>query len=225
MQTDLIPFFYGNPLLYQKEMMSSAALNVLIDKIRNEDADMWNRWIMANPPHPFSEETKKDLFDIIKKIEKQTPEDVAFIDIADRDKELLFQELLKEKGIEVEKQFLKNITYYLDPLTFKLKYHFNYPRPYQVAYALSIPMYPSKSTDACSPAYPSGHSIDSMTTGTILSKMYPEHKKSIMDLAYRISESRYISGIHFSFDKEFGESIGLYIGENYSEFLTELSSR
>jgi hypothetical protein len=225
MNTELVPFFYGNPLLYQKEMMSSQTLNVLVDKIRSEDSDTWNKWIMNNPPHPFSEEVKQDLFEIAKAIEKQTPEDVAFIDAADKNKELLFQNLLKENQIEVEMQFLKNITYYLDPLTFKLKYHFNYPRPYQVAYAMSIPMYPSKSTDACSPAYPSGHAIDSMAIGCILSQIYPSHEKSIMDLAYRISESRYISGIHFSFDKKFGEEIGLYIGENYSTFLIELSSR
>lgn len=225
MNSELVPFFYGNPLLYQKEMMSSQVLGLLLDKIKNEDAKTWNRWLTSHPPHPLSDIVKEDLFDMTEAIKKQTPDDVAFIDIADKNKELLFHQLLKEKGIEVEIQFLKNITYYLDPITFNLKYHFNYPRPYQVAYALSVPMYSSKSTDACSPAYPSGHSIDSMVLGSMLTKMYPSHKKEIMRLAYQISESRYIAGIHFSFDKKFGEEIGLYIAENYSDFLIELSRR
>jgi hypothetical protein len=223
MDTELVPFFYGNPLLYQKEVMSSHTLQVLVDKIKNEDPDTWNRWVTFYPPVPSAEEVQKDLFNIIKAIEKQTPGDVVFIDSADKNKEIIFVEHLKEKGIDIEEQFLKNITYYLDVITFRLKYHFNYPRPYQVAYALSIPMYPSRSTDACSPSYPSGHSIDSLTLGVILSKLYPEHKKDIMQLAYKISESRYISGIHFSFDKSFGENIGLYIGETYTDFLIELS--
>lgn len=223
MNTELVSFFYGNPLLYQKEVMSSNVLGVLLNKIKNEDSAAWNRWITSNPPHPLSETVKTDLFNIIKAINKQTQEDVSFIDIADKSKELLFQNLLKEKNIDVDIQFLKNITYYLDPLTFNLKYHFNYPRPYQSAYALSIPMYPSKSTDACSPSYPSGHSIDSMVIGSILSNLYPAYKKEIMNLAYRISESRYIAGIHFSFDKKFGEDIGFYIADNYSGFLIELS--
>lgn len=205
--------------------MDSRILGALLDKIKSEDAETWNRWITSYPPHPLSDAVKKDLFDITEAIKKQTPEDVVFIDLADKNKELLFQQLLKDKGIEVEVQHLKNITYYLDPITFNLKYHFNYPRPYQAAYTLSIPMYSSKSTDACSPAYPSGHSIDSMVLGSILTKMYPSHKKEIMGLAYRISESRYIAGIHFSFDKKFGEEIGLYIADKYSDFLIELSRR
>ena len=223
MKTELVNFFYGNPLLYQKEVMESQTLGVLLDKIKNEDAEVWNTWLISNPPHPLSEEVKKDLFNIIKAIEKQTPEDVIFIDVADKNKELLFCNLLKEKDIDIEIQFLKNITYYLDVITFKLKYHFNYPRPYQAAFALSIPMYPSKSTDACAPSYPAGHSIDAMVIGSVLAKEYPIHKSEIMDLAYRISESRYMSGLHFSFDKKIGEDIGLYIAEKYTDFLIELS--
>lgn len=224
MMKNLVPFFYGNPLLYQKEMMESTKLNALLNRIKDENPPVWNSWVTKYPPQPTAPEVEKDLLNIIEAIKNQTPEDVVFIDRADKNKEELFVEMLKEKGVEIEESFLKNITYYLDPITFRLKYLFNYPRPYQVAFLRDVPMYPSKSTDACSPSYPSGHSIDSLCLGVILSKMHPDHKEAIMKLAYRISMSRYISGIHFSFDKSFGESIGIYIGENYSEFFTEMSS-
>jgi acid phosphatase (class A) len=69
-------------------------------------------------------------------------------------------------------------------------------------------MYPSIATNASSPSYPSGHSIDSLVIGHVLSKLYPAHKNEIMQTAYQISLSRYISGIHFSFDMIFGETIG-----------------
>jgi hypothetical protein len=223
MNSELVTFFYGNPLLYQKEIMESQTLNVLLNKIKDDSPEVWNSWLNINLPHPLSDTVKEDLFNIIKAIEKQNLSDIEFIDIADKNKEFLFYNLLKEKDIEIEIQFLKNITYYLDVITFKLKYHFNYPRPYQAAYALSIPMYPSKSTDANAPAFPSGHSIDAMVLGFILSTIYPVHKKEIMDLAYRISESRYIAGIHFSFDKKIGEEIGLFIAKNYTDFLIELA--
>jgi hypothetical protein len=215
--------FYGNPLLYQKEIMSSQALNVLMNKIKTENPQIWNAWVSSFPPQSNSEIVEEDLLSMIAEIEKQTPSDVTFVNEAEDDKEKLFIKLMKEKDIEISEDELKKITYYLDPITMWLKYHFNYPRPYQVAYFRSVPMYPSQSTNANSPSYPSGHSIDSLCIGVILSKRFPEHKEAIMSLAYRISMSRYISGIHFSFDKSFGESIGIYIGENYSEFLTEIS--
>lgn len=218
MMKNLVPFFYGNPLLYQKELMDSTELNTLLNKIKNENPPVWNSWVTAYPPQPTAPEVAEDLMKIVQEIKKQTPEDAVFIDKADKNKEELFVEMLREKGVEVKEETLKNVTYYLDPITFRLKYLFNYPRPYQVAFLRDIPMYPSKSTDACSPSYPSGHSIDSLCLGVVLSKKYPEHQEAIMKLAYRISMSRYISGIHFSFDKSFGEQIGLYIGENYFNF-------
>jgi hypothetical protein len=215
--------FYGNPLNYQKEIMSSQALSVLMNKIKSENPQIWNAWVSSFPPPPNSEMVEEDLLSMIEKIKEQTPADVSFVHEAEDDKEKLFIKLMKEKGIDIGEEELKRITYYLDPITMWLKYHFNYPRPYQVAYFRSLPMYPTQSTNANSPSYPSGHSIDSLCIGLILSKQYPEHKEAIMDLAYKISMSRHISGIHFSFDKSFGESIGIYIGENYSEFLTEIS--
>jgi hypothetical protein len=215
--------FYGNPLLYQKEIMNSQLLGVLLNKIKNENPQIWNAWVSSFPPPPTSEIVEEDLLKMVSEIEKQTSDDASFIHAAETNKEKLFIDLMKKKGIDISEEELVKITYYLDPITMGLKYHFNYPRPYQVAYFRNIPLYPSQSTNANSPAYPSGHAIDSLCIGTILSKRFPEHREAIMNLAYRISKSRHISGIHFSFDKSFGESIGIYIGENYSEFLTEMS--
>jgi acid phosphatase (class A) len=201
---EMIDIKYGNPQKWQKESMDSGSN--LLNEVKK--TDLWKIWTSSVPPDQNSEEVKKDLESLVMLGNSLTEEEKEFI--ADSEKDMLdvFEKFLKLNGVDqIKKEDLEKITDELDPITFILKYIFNYPRPLQLALAYNIPLYPQQPTNACSPAYPSGHSIDAFVIAGLLSKKYPQLSKDISSLAERMSKSRNQGGIHFSFDSAFGKKI------------------
>ncbi len=195
---------YGNPQMEQKEKMDKGSPLYLSVK----DTDIWEKWKSTQPPLQSSDAAIKAIEELILIGSSQTDEDREFVKDAENDMKSIFIKFLKLNGVEeVTIEDLKKISEELDPITFHLKYIFNYPRPYQLAGALKLPLYPSQTTDACSPAYPSGHSIDSFVIGGLLGKKFPQLKEDVEKLAEKISRSRLQGGIHFEFDQEFGRQI------------------
>ena len=195
---------YGNPQMEQKEKMDQGSS--LYSRVKN--MDLWKKWESTLPPLQTSDEVVKSLEELIMLGNSQTEEDKEFVKDAEYDMNAIFLKFLKLNGVEeVTIDDLEKIASELDPITFGLKYIFNYPRPYQLAGELEMPLYPSQTTDACSPAYPSGHSIDSFVIGGLLGKKFPQLREEIEKLAAKISKSRLQGGIHFSFDQDFGKQI------------------
>jgi hypothetical protein len=201
---DVVNIIYGNPQMEQKEKMDKGSSLYFSVK----DTDLWKKWESTTPPLQSSEVAIKAIEELILMGAAQTEEDKEFVKDAEHDMKSIFIKFLKLNGVEeVTIDNLKEISKELDPITFHLKYIFNYPRPYQLAGELDLPLYPSQTTDACSPAYPSGHSIDSFVIGGLLGKKFPQLKDDVEKLANKISRSRLQGGIHFEFDQEFGRQI------------------
>jgi hypothetical protein len=201
---EIIDLKYGNPQLWQKEAMDNGSdlLNLV------KDNGLMEKWKGNIPPLQDSEDAKKAIEELIMIGNAQTEEDKEFVKDAERDMLEIFVKFLKLNGVDrISKEDLEKVTDQIDPITFGLKYHFNYPRPYQLAFTLDLPLFPSQTTDACSPSYPSGHSIDSFVLGGILSKKFPQLRNGIATISERLSKSRLQGGIHFPFDAEFGRSI------------------
>ena len=195
---------YGNPQKYQKDKMDEGSK--LFDDVK--ELGLLQEWKNQTPPVQDSEEVKKTIQELIMLGNSQTEEDKEFVKDSENDHLKIFSDFLKLNGVEIiGKDEIKKITDELDPLTYGLKYHFNYPRPYQLAKALELPLYPSQSTNACSPSYPSGHAIDSYVIGGLIGKKFPQLKDDAEALAERASRSRLLGGIHFPFDAEFGKKI------------------
>ena len=195
---------YGNPQMEQKEKMDQGSS--LYSSVK--DTDLWKKWESTLPPLQTSDEVVKSLEELIMLGNSQTEEDKEFVKDAEYNMKSIFVKFLNLNGVDnVTEEDLNEISKELDPITFKLKYLFNYPRPYQLAEELEMPLYPSQTTDACSPAYPSGHSIDSFVIGGLLGKKFPQLREEIEKLAAKISKSRLQGGIHFSFDQDFGKQI------------------
>jgi hypothetical protein len=201
---DLPMLKYGNP---QKEHMDK--MNKGSDLYSSvKDTDLWKKWTNSVPPLQSSDEAKKSIEELILIGNSQTEEDLEFVKDAEYDMKNIFIKFLKLNGADsITKEDLEEISNQLDPITFHLKYIFNYPRPYQLAGALDLPLYPSQTTDACSPAYPSGHSIDSFVIGGLIGKKIPQLRNDVEKLSEKISKSRIQGGIHFPFDAEFGKQI------------------
>jgi len=195
---------YGNPQLWQKEAMDKGS-NLFTEA---KNSGLFDRLKETIPPLQSSDEVKKAIEELIMIGNSQTEEDKEFVKDSERDMLEVFIKFLKLNGVDnISKDDLEKITDEIDPLTFSLKYHFNYPRPYQLALENNIPLYPSQPTDACSPSYPSGHSIDAFVIGGIISKKFPQLKTEALSLAEKLSRSRLQGGIHFPFDSEFGKKI------------------
>jgi hypothetical protein len=195
---------YGNPQLSHKEKMDKGSS--LYFSVKN--TDLWKKWESTSPPLQSSDDAAKAIEELILIGASQTEEDKEFVKDAENDMKSIFIKFLELNGAEgVSLEDIRGIFKELDPITFHLKYIFNYPRPYQLAGELEIPLFPSQTTDACSPSYPSGHSIDSFVMGGLLAKKFPQLREDVEKLAAKISRTRLQGGIHFKFDEEFGRQI------------------
>jgi membrane-associated phospholipid phosphatase len=86
------------------------------------------------------------------------------------------------------------------PLITKLKYHFNRPRPAQLAYYYDMQLYPDFSYFTNNPSYPSGHTTLTAITCEVFGNQFPETYKKISSLMPRVAESRLCLGVHYPSD-------------------------
>ena len=195
---------YGNPQKWQKEAMDRGSS--LLKSVK--DTELWEKWTSNLPPNQDSEEVKRDLQNLVLLGNSLTEEQKEFIQDSENDMLGVYEKFLKLNGVDsIEKEDLESITDELDPITFILKYQFNYPRPLQLALVHEISLYPEQPTNACSPAYPSGHSIDAFVIAGLIAKKYPQLADDVSKLSERISMTRNQGGIHFNFDSQFGKEI------------------
>ncbi len=190
---------YGNPLMWQKEAMDKGS--ALAEFM--QATPFWRTWLSTPPPAQDSAEVKADLV-MMSKLKAEDPE---FLEEIEKDLYGVLARECNRLGIDVSSDELLEISKELDPITFGVKYHYNYPRPYQLALEHEVPVYPIQATDAGSPAYPSGHTIDSFVIMGLMARVKPELTAELEAFAERVSWGRVESGIHFTFDGEFGKQI------------------
>ena len=93
------------------------------------------------------------------------------------------------------------------PLLVKLKFHYQRPRPHQLAYYKGVQLVPFKSKTADSPAYPCGHCYQAKIYAEVLGNKYPKFYKPLKELADDISVSRLYMGVHYPSDTEFANYV------------------
>jgi hypothetical protein len=98
---------------------------------------------------------------------------------------------------------------FLETLIFKLKFHYNRMRPFQLSWYFidEIDIVPILSYSALSPSYPSGHTLQGIVVTKVLSTHFPQHKQILDEVALRIAMSRIIVGVHYPSDNAFSEQI------------------
>ena len=89
-------------------------------------------------------------------------------------------------------------------LLLKLKFHYQRPRPYQVAQYYKAKLFPYKSISAISPSYPSGHAFQARLLTELIGNKHPEHYEFLKNLTHDIMISRMFLGLHFPSDIDFG---------------------
>ena len=119
--------------------------------------------------------------------------------------ESAFAKTAKEQGV---KDYDKNIAAKLikdsAPVILELKKYHNRKRPYDLDKNLKAIVLKSMQT----PLYPSGHSVQGILIGKVLSDKYPRSRKGFMATAKNISYSRRVARAHYKSDSKMGEDIG-----------------
>ena len=168
-------------------------------------------------PKNSSEATKEELNYLINRI-KETQ--------ADKEK----QELYQTFDIYLDEYYIKFLSQYdiprdkvepiiesihddIKPLTVKLKYFFQRPRPFQLAYYYKLKLMPFMTLGADSPSFPSGHAIESKVLSEVLGNMYPELYLPLSKIADEVCDSRIGLGVHYQSDID----VGVYVAEKICE--------
>jgi hypothetical protein len=115
--------------------------------------------------------------------------------------------IFKQKDIEVE-ELITDIVKDIQNLIYKLKYHYQRPRPYQLAQYYKLKLFPYKSFSAHTPSYPSGHTIEAIVILNVIGNKYPTEYQYCKELIEDVAYSRVYLGHHFPSDNDGGREIG-----------------
>ena len=88
---------------------------------------------------------------------------------------------------------------------------YNRPRPYQIAEAYNMDFDTMHGESNKTPSYPSGHSCGARLVAEYLSKKYPEHKDSFLEIAEKIGMGRIKAGFHYPSDHVAGIDLALKV--------------
>ena len=161
------------------------------------------------PPKNDSKVTEDEIKEVQKiKVNKK------FVDTTD-DIHEHFEDFLKTKDIEYPKKEVNKAMKGLSRIILELKYHYNRPRPEQIAEKKKIKLKPTTLDTASTPSYPSGHALRGRFMGRYLSEKYPEYKKELMILGDDIGDGRLMAKVHYPSDNKFGKKIGDKLYKHY----------
>jgi len=159
---------------------------------------------MSSPPAKnSSNQTLKEMISLDK-----ITMDVKLIKKADS-MHKIFGEYLESVGEKYPKKAVEVLIKDSKPIIYKLKYHYNRPRPAQIAKAYDLQFYNEPLETAKTPSYPSGHSTQGILIGKYLAARFPKHSNELMKIGDIISKSRLAANVHFPSDSIFGERIGV----------------
>ena len=159
-----------------------------------------SKYFTKNPPKNASIQVYNELHYL-----KDLPEDDSFVEKHD-DIEKVFEEICTEHNLTFPRDLVKELLKSCSML--ELKYHYNRPRPYQLAEYYNIKLGGNVLESMKTPSYPSGHSAQGILIGKVLQTKLPINTDAFLEAGKRISYSRNIGRAHYPSDSRLGEDIG-----------------
>lgn len=159
-----------------------------------------SKYFTKNPPKNTSIQTYQELLYL-----KDLPEDDDFVEKHD-DIEGVMEEVCKEHNLTFPKDLVKELLKSCSML--ELKYHYNRPRPFQLAKYYNIKLGEHVMESMKTPSYPSGHSAQGILVGKVLQTKLPINTDAFIEAGKRISYSRNVGRAHYPSDSRMGEIIG-----------------
>jgi len=159
-----------------------------------------SKYFTKNPPKNTSIQTYQELLYL-----KDLPEDDDFVEKHD-DIEGVMNEVCKEHNLTFPKDLVEELLKSCSML--ELKYHYNRPRPFQLAKYYNIKLGEHVMESMKTPSYPSGHSAQGILVGKVLQTKLPINTDAFIEAGKRISYSRNVGRAHYPSDSRMGEIIG-----------------
>jgi len=160
----------------------------------------FSKYFDRKPPKNTSLRTYQELMYL-----KDLPEDKDFVEKHD-DIEGVFKEVCSDNNVEYPEDLVKELIKSCTML--ELKWHYNRPRPYQLAEYYNIKLGGHVMESMKTPSYPSGHSAQGILIGKVLQTKLPINTDGFLEAGKRISYSRNIGRAHYPSDSQLGEIIG-----------------
>ena len=156
---------------------------------------------MVSPPENDSKQT----LDELKKLEAVKLDKMVVNDGDDIVE--AFKPLIEKFEVNISDEYLTQIKKESSKFIHKLKYHYNRPRPYQVAKFYNMDLNGVELESMKTPSYPSGHAVQGYLFGEILSRFNPENATEYRRVGEDIAHSRIVAKAHYPSDKEYGKKI------------------
>ena len=157
-----------------------------------------------NVPPPTNESNKTE--EEIEYLE-DIPVDKNLVDSADAMSNH-FSKFLSTKGLDYPKEELRPVMRGVKAIILKLKYHYNRPRPWQIAKEKGLELNSETLKSSSSPSYPSGHATQGRFVARYLADLYPEYGDENTQIGEDIAFSRNMAKVHYPSDSKFGKLLG-----------------
>ena len=191
---------YGNP---SHDQLSFIQGNCLVDSL----FDTFKDSVVPNNDSELVKEELNEIADCLVVISQPENQDYLKRYLAyDRNLIQALSSIFKQKDIEVE-ELITDVIKDIQNLIYRLKYHFQRPRPYQLAQYYKLKLFPYKSFSAHTPSYPSGHTIQAIVILNVIGNKYPTEYNYCKELIEDIIYSRVYLGHHFPSDNDGGREI------------------
>lgn len=118
-----------------------------------------------------------------------------------------FMELIEKNSLDISRKDIKKIVKESVKFIMDLKYHYNRPRPYQIAEFYDIDLNGTTLDSMKTPSYPSGHAVQGYLIGEYLAYKDPTNGEEYIGKGDDIAESRIIAKAHYPSDREYGRKI------------------
>jgi hypothetical protein len=143
---------------------------------------------------------------ITEYIMKRMPSDVSFFRMTDMNPAAAFTPIITPDEMSIiEMDRIMTSTRVLF-ITKMLKWKYNRARPAQIAPDVINEANGTllRSDSAATPAYPSGHAVQTYYLAKILAKKFPAKTQAIMEVATKCANIRIMAGHHYPSDRDFG---------------------
>jgi len=139
-------------------------------------------------------------------IMKRMPSDVAFFRLTDMNPAAAFTTVIKPDEMTVEDMDKTMTSSRVMFVTRMLKWIYNRARPAQIAPELINERNGTllHSDSAATPAYPSGHAVQTYYLAKILARRFPAKTQAVMEIATKCANIRIMAGHHYPSDRDFG---------------------
>jgi len=188
---------------------------------------------VSPPPKNSSKETQAELQTIREFMSNRTSGIEDSVKAHDNDVAHAIKRYMKDKNLDYSDDMINKLVGVGSSIVRYFKNKFQRPRPYNLAEALKMDFdnMPLDSDTMKTPAYPSGHTLQSRLIAEYYIDKYPSHKNGLLEAARECGEGRIYAGWHYPSDHKAANDLAeqiypkLNLRESFKESIIDIPRR